>query len=123
MASFRTTTSRRLLTYGVVFSVLWERKIRLMVLELFITISGNFVRACKSRKGMAHFGVLLHYIKDYGWIGDFGRRILEEALRMFGDECDWARWARGEVCHARCGLWMDAMIKRMLSAIISRSTD
>ena len=76
---------------------------RLMALEWFINISENFVSACKSRKGMAvvvmaHFGVLLHYMRDFWWIGDFGRRIVEEALRISGNDWDWAHWADNEVC-------------------------
>ncbi|KAI9724517.1 MAG: hypothetical protein M1812_000585 [Candelaria pacifica] len=86
------TAFRRALTKGS----------RLLALEWFISLSDGFISAAKAHDRaavtiLAHFGVILHYCRDFWWVGDEGKKIVEEAAEVLGDECDWADWARIEV--------------------------
>ncbi|KAI9783329.1 MAG: hypothetical protein M1835_003824 [Candelina submexicana] len=75
---------------------------RLLALEWFILLSDGFISAARARERaavaiLAHFGVVLHYCKDFWWIGSEGKKVVEEAVEVLGEDCDWADWAKSEV--------------------------
>lgn len=75
---------------------------RLLVLEWFTHLPDGFINAARTRDRatvamIAHFGVALHYCRDFWWIADEGKRVVEEAADVLGDDCDWTDWAKSEV--------------------------